>query len=147
MVFSNVEGMTSTSTVSTGKKESASKIQVPCSDVIKMYHKRMGGVDVIDQRAAAYLLDQISTIRFYLRIFFDLMDANSYIVCNMMHPIDLTLLDIKTIVSTYSIGRSTSRSRASPYGKKGSKRKYQYQCEQGNLSLHLPEFQNKKHHS
>ena len=84
----------------------------------------MGGVDLIDQKAAAYHLDQKSTIRFYLRIFFDSMDvscANSYIVYNMMHPNDLTLLDFKTIVSTYLIGRYTSQSRAAADSKTGSK--------------------------
>lgn len=35
-----------------------------------MYNKGMGGVDLIDQRAVAYHLDQKPTIRFYLHIFF-----------------------------------------------------------------------------
>ena len=48
----------------------------------------------------------------------DVAYANSYIVYNMMHPNDLTLLDFKTIVSTYLIERYTSRSRAPPDGKK-----------------------------
>ena len=106
----------------------------------------MGGVDITDQRAAAYHLDRKSTIRFYSRIFFvDLMDvacANSYILYNMMHRNDFTLLAFKIIVSTYLIGRYTRRSRAPPDGKIASKRKYQYQFEQGNLPPHLPEFQN-----
>ena len=49
--------------------------------------------------------------------------ANSHIVYNMIHPNDLTLLDFKTIVLTYLIGRYTSRSRAPPDGKIGSKKK------------------------
>ena len=67
----------------------------------------MGGIDLFDERAAVYHLDRKSTNRFYLPIFFDLMDvacANSYIVYNMMHPNDITLLDFKTIFSTYLIG-------------------------------------------
>ena len=55
--FSNVEGLATTSTVPRRQKGSVSKIQVPCSDVIKMYNKGMGGVHLIDQRAAAYHLD------------------------------------------------------------------------------------------
>ena len=54
--------------------------QVPWPDLIKMFNKGIGVVDLIDQRAVAYHLDQKSTIRFYLRKFFDLMDiacANS----------------------------------------------------------------------
>ena len=104
----------------------------------------MGGVDLIDQRTAAYHLGRKSRVRFYLRIFFDLMDiacANSFVVYNMLHPNDLTLLDFKTIIATYLIGSYTSRSRAPPDGKTGSKRKYQYQFEPNHLPLHLPEFQ------
>ena len=58
----------------------------------------------------------------------------------MKHANDLTLLDFETIVSTYLTGRYTSRNRAPPDAKKGSKRKYQYQFEQGNLLPHLPGF-------
>ena len=95
MLFSKVEGMAATSTVPRRQKGLASKIQVSCLNVIKMYNKGMGVVNLTDQRAAAYHWDRQSTIRFYLRIFFDLMDvacANSYTVYNMMHPNDLTLL-------------------------------------------------------
>ena len=56
MLFGYVEEM-ATSTVPHRQKVSASKIQVPCPDVIKMYSKRMGGVDLIDQRAAIYHSD------------------------------------------------------------------------------------------
>ena len=59
-----------------------------------------------------------------------------------MHPNDLVLLDFKSIVSTYLIGRHTSRSRAPPHGKTGFKRKYQYQFEKGNPPPHLLEFKN-----
>ena len=83
----------------------------------------MSGVDLIDQRVAAYHFNQKSTIRLYLCVFFfDLMGlvyARMYIVYNMMHSNDLTPLDFKTIVSTCFIGRFTSRSRAPPDGKIG----------------------------
>ena len=55
MLFSDVEGMTTTSTIPHQQKRSASKIQVPCNDVIKMYNKGMSGVDLNDQRVAFYL--------------------------------------------------------------------------------------------
>ena len=55
MLFSNVEAMTTTSTIPHQQKRSASKIQVPCHDVIKMYNKGMSGVDLNDQRVAFYL--------------------------------------------------------------------------------------------
>ena len=91
-----------------GKKDQRQKIQVSFPDVTKMQNKGMCGFDLIDQMAEACHLNQRSTIRFYLRIFFDFRDivcANSYIVYNMMHPNDLTLLNFKTIASTYLIGR------------------------------------------
>ena len=145
MLFNNFEGIATISIVPRQQKKSASKIQVPCPDVFKTYNKGMCGVDLTDQRAAAYHLDQNVNyqISFAHFVFFDLIDfvcANSYIVYNMMHPNDLALLNFKTIVSTYLIGRYTSQSRAPPYGKTDSKRKYQYQFEQGNLPPHLTEF-------
>ena len=76
----------------------------------------------------------------------DVACDNSYIVYNMMHPNNLTLLDFKTIVSIYLIGIYTSRIRA-PLDSNIinhhhlSKRKYQYQFEKGNLPPHLPKFQ------
>ena len=105
MVFSNAEGLTTKSTFPFRQKVSA----------FKLYNNRMGGVDLIDQRAAAYHSDRKSTIRFYLLTFFDLIHvacANSYIAYDMIDPNDLTLLDYKIIVSTYLIGRYTSQSRA-----------------------------------
>ena len=114
-----------------------------------MYNQGMGGFDLIDQRTAAYHLDRKSRVRIYQHIFFDLMDvacANSFVVYDMLHPNDLTLLDFKTIIATYLIGRYTSRSRAPPNGKTGSKRKYQYQFEPNHLPLHLPEFQSSRKH-
>ena len=117
----------------------------PCPDVVKIYNKGIGDIELTDQRDAAYHLDRKSTIRFYLCIFFDLINvacANSYIVYNMIHPSDLTLLHFKTIVPTYLTGRYTSRNRAPPDSKTGSKRKYQNQFKQDNLPQHFPEFQN-----
>lgn len=53
----------------------------------------MGGVDLTDQNAAAYHLDQKSNFRIYLHIFNSLMDvacASSYIDYKIMHAKDLT---------------------------------------------------------
>ena len=112
-----------------------------------MYNQGMGGVFLIDQRTAAYYLDGKSKVIFYLRIFFDLMDVacvNSFMVYNMLHPNDLTLLDFKTIAATYLVGRYKSQNRSPPDGKTGSRRKHQYQFEPNDLSLHLPEFQSSR---
>ena len=120
MLFSNVEGMPITSNVTYRQNESVSKFQVLCPDVNKMCNKGMSSVYLIDEKVAAYHLDHKSTNKFYLWIVFDLMDiacANSYIIYNMMHPNDLTLLDFKIIVSNYLVGRYTSRSRVPLDGK------------------------------
>ena len=47
---------------------------VPCSKVVKLYNSDLGVVDLMDQRTAAYCLEQMSSVRFYRRVFFDLMD-------------------------------------------------------------------------
>ena len=76
------------------------------SKCIKIYNKEAGDADLVGQSALAYHQDQKLAIRFYLLIFFNLVDvacAYSYIAYNMMHPNDFTLLDFKTIVSTYLI--------------------------------------------
>ena len=109
----------------TGKNDQRQKSKYLAQTLSKCTKKGMDGVDLTDKKATAYHLDAKSTIRFYLRIMFDLMDvayANSYIVYNMMHPNDLTLIHCKTVVSTYLIGRDTHGSRESPDGKTGSKR-------------------------
>ena len=54
MLFSNIEGGATTSTVPRLQKRLASKTQVPFPDVIKMYNKGMGGDGTIDQMTAAY---------------------------------------------------------------------------------------------
>ena len=53
----------------------------------------------------------------------DVAFTNSYIVYNMMNPNELTLLDFKTIVSNYLIGRYISQSIALTKGKKMSQKK------------------------
>ena len=147
MLLSNIEWMSTTSTVLRWQKGFASKTQVSCPDVIKMYNQGMGGVDLTDRRTAAYHLDRKSRVIFYLHIFFDIMDVacvNSFVVYNMLNPNDLTLLDFITIIETYLIGRYTSQSRAPPDGTTGWKRKYQYQFEPNHLPLQLPEFQSSR---
>ena len=58
MRLSNVEGMTTTSAILQHQRESTSRVQVPCPDVIKMYKQLMGGVDLDEQRTAAYQFDR-----------------------------------------------------------------------------------------
>ena len=98
MLSSNLEGVAATSTAFSRQEDQRQKYK--CL-VIKMYNNGMCSADIIDQRSAAYHVDPKSTIRSDLCIFFDLMgvaSVNSYIVYNIMHPNDLTLLDFKTIL-------------------------------------------------
>ena len=67
---------------------------VPCPKVVKLYNSGMGEIDLMDQRTAAYRLDRKSSVRFYLRILFDLMGiacVNYYLIYNMKHPNKLTI--------------------------------------------------------
>ena len=56
------------------EKKFKDQVLVPCSKIVMLYNGSQGGVDRTDQRKAAYRLDRKSSVRFYLRIFFDLMD-------------------------------------------------------------------------
>ena len=72
LLSSALEGMNDILLIQRREKGSKTKSLVPCSKVVKIYNSSMGGVDLIDQRTAAYRLDQKPSVRFYLRIFFDL---------------------------------------------------------------------------
>ena len=102
LLSSALEGMMTYYQFRGEKKGSKSNSLVPCPKVVKLYNGSMGGVDLMDQRTAAYRLDWKSSVRFYLRIFFDLMDiacVNSYLIYNMKHPNKLSLLDYKIVVA------------------------------------------------
>ena len=71
------------------EKGSNTKCSVPWTKFVKLYNSGMGGIDLMDQRTAADRLDRKLFLRFYLRIFFDLMDiacVNNYLIYNMKHP-------------------------------------------------------------
>ena len=81
-------------------------------DIIKMHDPGMSGVDLADHRKSMCNLDCKSSIRFYLNTFFFLMNivcTNRFIADKIMHRNDVTILDFKTIVSMYLIGRYTNR--------------------------------------
>ena len=60
-------------------------------EVIKDYNSGMGGVDLLDQKTAAYKLDRKSSGgRYYLCLFFDQMDmsvVNSHLVYKGLNPL------------------------------------------------------------
>ena len=69
---------------------------------------------LMEQRTAAYRLDRKSSVRFYLRILFDLMDiacVNSYLIYNTKHPNQLSLLDYKIFVAKNLIQYHQGRKR------------------------------------
>ena len=103
LVFSSaLEGMNDMLSVQRRKKGSKVKSWVPCPKVVKLFNSDMGVVDLMDQRTAAYRLDRRSSVRFYRRIFFNLIDiacVNSYLIYNMKHPNKLPLLDYKIFVT------------------------------------------------
>ena len=68
------EGMNEISSVQRREKGLKTKSSVPCPKVFKLYNSAMGVVDLMDQRTAAYCLERKSSVRFYLRVFFVLMD-------------------------------------------------------------------------
>ena len=68
------EGMNKISSVQRREKGLKTKSSVPCPKVFKLYNSGMGVVDLMDQRTAAYCLERKSSVRFYLRVFFVLMD-------------------------------------------------------------------------
>ena len=69
------------------KSGSAEKMKVNCPAMVKYYNKYMGGVDLMDQLKSTYEVDRKSKIKYYLRIFFDLLDIavnNAYIVYSQL---------------------------------------------------------------
>ena len=103
----------------------------------------MGRFDLMDQHTAAYYrLDRKSSVRFYFRIFFDLMDGaciNSYLIYNMRHPNKLSLLDYKIVVAKNLIQYHQGRKRIVPMSRP-SKRKNQPESID-NHGGHLPDYQ------
>ena len=72
----------------------------------RLYNSGMGGVDLMNQCFVAYRLDRKSSVRFYLRIFFKLMDiacVNGCPIYHMKHPNKLSLLDYKIVVAKHLI--------------------------------------------
>ena len=99
------------------QKGSKTKSSVPHPKFFKLYNSGVGGVDLIDQRTAAYRLDRKSSVGIYFCIFFHLMDiacVNSYLIYNMKHPNKLPLLDYKIFVAKNLIEYHQGQRRAVP---------------------------------
>ena len=117
LLGSHLEEVTTLSSVQRRLKGSASKIAVNCPNAIKMYNSKMGGVDLMDQLKSAYQLDRRSKTRFYLRLFFDLIDVgvvNSYIVYKTLGNNELSLKEFKICIASRLIGSFSSRTLSFP---------------------------------
>ena len=111
--------------LSVQRREKRSK--VPCYKVVELYNSGIGEVDVMGRRTAAFHLDQKSSVRFYLLIFFDLMNIvcfNNYLIYKMKHLNKLFPLDYKIVVTKNLIQYHVDRKRIVPM-LKPSKRKKQ----------------------
>ena len=58
LLSSALEGMSDILSVQRRENGSKTKSSVPCPKVVKLYNSGMGGVDLMDQRNAAYRLDR-----------------------------------------------------------------------------------------
>ena len=142
LLSSALEGMNDTLSVQKREKGSKSKALVPCPKVVKLYNSRMGGVDLINQRTASFRVDPKSYVRFYIRIFFNLMDiayVNSYLIYNIKHPNKLSLFDYKIVGAKNLIQYHQGWKRAVPVPRL-SKRKNQPESID-NHGGHLPDYQ------
>ena len=105
----------------------------------------MGGVDLADQLKTTYQLDRRSKYRFYLRIFFDLIDiacVNSHIVFRKFTSDNIDLKNFKLSVAEGLIAQYSSRQRASSKSK-ATKRKFTSIPSSGEIA-HLPTFGDRK---
>ena len=87
-------------------------------ETIKDYNSGMDGVDLLDQKTAAYKLDRKSSGgRYYLRLYFDLIDisvVNSHAIYIVLYPKGMELLEFKIVLARSLIGAYNSRSRNTP---------------------------------
>lgn len=122
-MLSNFISPVPTSTVKRRQAGTAQKINVTCPEVVMRYNKYMGGVDLMDQRKACYEVDRKAKIKYYLRLFFDILDIamnNSYLVYVKLHekhrvegPL-LSSLEYRQHVARSLINNFTCRQRSRP---------------------------------
>ena len=142
LLSSTLEGMNDILSVQRREKGSKTKSLVPYPKVVKLYNSSMGGVDLMDQCIATYRLHRKSSVRFYLCIFFDLMDitcVNSYLIYSMKDPNKLPFLNYKITVAKILIRYHQGQKRAVPMSRP-SKRKNQSELIE-NHGRHLPDYQ------
>ena len=100
----------------------------------------MGGVDLLDQKTAAYKLDcKSSGGCYYLRLFVDLMDisvVNLHVIYKVLYPKGMELLDFKIILAKSLIGTYNSRCQNTPVSHVSRQEVFP-----ASVPLHLPVLQ------
>ena len=73
------------------QKGTSEKKDVSIPLMVKAYNQHMGGVDLANQMKGTYAIDLRSRYKYYLRLFFDVLDTavvNSYVIYNELHVAD-----------------------------------------------------------
>jgi hypothetical protein len=105
------------------RQKSAEKIQIPCPEIIITYNKIMGGVDLKDQKKITYEIDRKAKIKYYLQIFFDLMDIavnnTNCIFTQLNQNVNpeykaISPLQYRQLIARFLIGNYTNRKRRLP---------------------------------
>ncbi|CAG5009983.1 unnamed protein product [Parnassius apollo] len=117
-LLTNFLSPTPTTIVKKRVSGSAEKVNVICPEAIIKYNKHMRGVDLMDQKKVYYEVDRKAKIKYYLRLFFDLLDIamnNSYVIYCKLHEAKriegtlLTSLEFRQVVARSLIGSFSSR--------------------------------------
>ena len=121
VLLSTIDSCVPTVTVKRRVKGQKEKFTAPCPIIVKAYNQGMKGTDVMDQLKVTYEVDRRYPRKFYLRLFFDLIDigfVNAFIVYtklmeeNFPHSRRLkTLKDFKHGVAMHLIGSFSCRKR------------------------------------
>ncbi|GAB0099758.1 hypothetical protein DMENIID0001_156450 [Sergentomyia squamirostris] len=111
-------------TVKVGRRQSGNsqKLSIDCPNMVKIYNTNMKGVDQMDQKKVYYEHDRKSATKFYLRLFFDLMDislGNACVIYNQMAAErniekQLSTLEFRQEVVRSLIGEFRGRNRVAP---------------------------------
>ena len=114
IVISNFIDSFAMTTVERRKRGQAGKMQKQIPKIVSTYNFSMKGVDLADQRKAAYEIDRRSACKFYLRIFFDMLDlfiCNAYVVYGSLNLDSMTSLDFRRAVAMSLLKDFSSRER------------------------------------
>ena len=114
MLLTNCMDPSMMTNVERRQKGKAEKLKLPCPVIIKEYNLHMNGVDLHDQLKTCYEVDRKAKFRYYLRIFFDLMDSvvvNAHIIYKKEVNARMNLLDFKVSLSEALVNGFSSRKR------------------------------------